>query len=488
MRVSEAQFFLDRDTGIGLQAQLREQIAAAVLSRRFTPGLKLPSSRRLADHLGIARITVSLVYQDLVADGYLEASPRSGVYVAPDPPRLLTAGRAAARRTDTLDWRARIGTRYAHLQVPEKPIDWRAYPYPFIYGQMDPELFPHDDWRDCARRSLGKREFDQVAADARHADDMRLVDHILSHSLPSRGVVARPEEVLVTLGAQNALYLVIRLLSDAKPGLRVAIEDPGYPDLRAALGACGCEVIPVPVDAEGLPPEALPQDLDLVCVTPSHQAPTGATLPPARRKRLLELARNRDFLILEDDYDFEMSFLKPANPALKAEDEEGRVLHVGSFSKSLFPGLRLGYLAAPAPFVEEARGLRALVMRHPPGTAQRTTAHFLALGHYNAHVARLRAAFRGRRAVMRAALEEAGLRVAGASDFGGAAFWVEGPDSLDADRLALDLREDGVLIEPGAVFFAAAEPPRRFFRMAYSSIPADRIPEGVARLARRLSA
>ncbi|WP_112323857.1 MocR-like pyridoxine biosynthesis transcription factor PdxR [Oceanibium sediminis] len=490
MRISESQFFVDRDSGISLQAQLRERIAAAILARRFMPGQKLPSSRGLANHLGIARITVSLVYQDLVADGYLESAARSGFFVAEDPPGLMTAPARVpeAQKPDVVGWEQRLGRRYQTMRGLAKPLDWRAYPYPFIYGQLDPELFPHDDWRDCARRGLGKREFDQVSGDSFNADDPKLVDYILSHSLPSRGVLSQPDEVLVTLGAQNALWTVIELLSKATPGLRVAMEEPGYSYLREVLRLTGCDMVPIPVDEKGLDPDALPEGLDLVCVTPSHQAPTCATMPMERRRRLLQLASERNFLVLEDDYDFEMSFLKPASPALKAEDTEGRVIHIGSFSKPLFPGLRLGYLAAPAPFIAEARGLRILVMRHPPGGPQRTTAHFLAQGHYNAHVNRLRNAFRKRRSIMLKAFEDEGITGVGGSDHGGAGFWIEGPKGLNTEQLAEDLRADGVLIEHGSVFYAAENPPQNFYRMAYSSIPERAIPEGVARVARRLRA
>ncbi|MEO0911397.1 MAG: PLP-dependent aminotransferase family protein [Pseudomonadota bacterium] len=487
MRISETQFFLDRDAGIGLQAQLRERIAAAILARRFTPGQRLPSSRKLADHLGIARITVSLVYQDLVADGYLEAAPRSGFFISPDAPDFLPSNaRPKMPAEERVPWASWLSGQYSDLRRVEKPVDWRAYPYPFIYGQIDPQLFPHDDWRDCARRALGKRDFDQVAGDAIHSDDPKLIAHILSHGLPARGIAAAAEEVLVTLGAQNALWLVIQLLSSSRNPLKVAIEDPGYPDLREALRLAGCEIHPVAVDADGLPPEDIPEGIDLVCVSPSHQAPTGVTMSLARRKALLALAEARDFLILEDDYDFEMSFLRPANPALKSFDTRGRVIHVASFSKSLFPGLRLGYLHADALFIEEARNLRALMIRHPPGTPQRTTAHFLALGHYNAHVRRLREAFRARRAVMAEALDAHGLKIAAASVFGGAGFWIEGPQDLDSVELARDLREEGVLIEPGTAFYAGAAPPTHFFRMAYSSIHHSKIPDGIARVARRL--
>ncbi len=481
MKISESQFILDHAAATGLQAQLREQVVAMILRRLLPPAARMPASRRLARHLGVARITVALVYQDLVADGYLVTRPRSGVFVADDPPGLLAA-RPRAERAAGLDWAGRIGRPFSAARGIEKPLDWRRYPYPFLYGQADDTLFPHNEWRDCARRALGRREFPQVASDMASQDDALLVAYTLSHSLPGRGIAADHGELLITLGAQNALWLAVQVLAQSGRRLRVAMEEPGYPDLRAMLRTAGCEVIPAAVDQGGLDPAALPDGLDLVCVSPSHQAPTGATMPADRRRALLARAQAEDFLILEDDYDFEMSFLGPSSPAVKSHDADGRVIYAGSFTKPLFPGLRLGYMVAPEPFIAEARGLRALVMRHPPGVTQRTTAHFLALGHYNAHIARLRRAFRERRAVMAAALDAAGLEVAGASSFGGAGFWIRGPEGLDSAVLAEQARDEGVLIEPGAPFFSA--PGRcRYFRMAYSSIPAERIAQGVARLA-----
>ena len=315
MEISETQFFLDRDADKGLQSQLRERIVMAILRRRFPPGARLPSTRRLAEHLKIARITVSLVYQELTADGYLTSQPRSGIYVSDDPPGVMSA--PEARGASEVDWDRRLGTDLDHMALVRKPHDWMNYRYPFVYGQADPGLFPHNEWRDCARRALSKREFNEVALDASTRDDPLLVSYTLSHSLPSRGIDADHGELLITLGAQNAMWLVIAALARMQPRLRVAIEDPCYPELREILRLAGAEVIAIAVDPDGLDPDLLPERLDLVCVTPSHQAPTGATMAEARRRRLLARAEAERFLILEDDYDFEMSFLRPPNPALK---------------------------------------------------------------------------------------------------------------------------------------------------------------------------
>ena len=202
---------------------------------------------------------------------------------------------------------------------------------------------------------------------------------------------------------------------------------------------------------------------------------------------LLARASRDDFLIVEDDYEFEMSFLKSAAPSLKSLDAEGRVIYVGSFSKALFPGVRLGYIVAPEAFVREARALRGAVFRHPPGHVQRTVAYFLALGHYDAHVNRLHQAFRRRRVVMNEAIRDTGLSVAGRGAFGGSSFWMAAPEDLDTEDLALVLRAQGVLIEPGRQFFAPGREARNCYRLAYSSIAPGKIPEGIARIAEAIA-
>lgn len=192
------------------------------------------------------------------------------------------------------------------------------------------------------------------------------------------------------------------------------------------------------------------------------------------------------FLIVEDDYDFETSFLSAPMPALKSLDRSDRVIYVGSFSKALFPGLRLGYMVAAAPFIREARWLRALMLRHPPGYLQRTTGYFLALGYYDQLIRNQRLAFAERREIATKALQREGLELRGAPVFGGTNLWVGGPDGLDSTAFADALRQDGVLIEPGASFYENLAGPVRFFRLGYTSIAADRIDEGIRRIGQRM--
>lgn len=483
--VSETIFFIDRDSQTGLQNQLRELLVSAILSGRLAPGSRLPSTRKLADYLKISRITVTLAYQELASQGYLESQSRSAYFVADGLPQTRFAANDGHDGNSTVNWKSKIRANFSIAKPMRKPLDWHRFPYPFLYGQMDPTLFDLAAWRDCARRALAREDFELMASDFAAADDMQLVNYISARSLSARGIKASPDEILVTVGAQNALWLIIQLM--LKPGMSAVCENPCHPDLRAALQLSGAQMTTVNVDENGLPPDCLPGKTDVVFVTPSHHAPTAATMPMQRRLDLLAKAEEKDFIIVEDDYEFEMSFLEPPSPALKSLDRNGRVLYVGSFSKSLFPGLRLGYLVAPAPVIREARALRALMLRHPPGHLQRTVAYFLALGHYDTVIRRMRLEYRKRHEVMAEALEQNGLKIAGSSDFGGTSFWIEGPQGLDSDRLMSELRHDGVLIEAGSPFFPDTDEPSRFFRMGYSSISISRIKEGVARTARAIA-
>ena len=457
---------------------------SAILSRAIQPGERLPSSRKLAQHLRISRNTVTLVYQGLVDSGYLEPRARSGFIVNADAPIAPAFGEATMpgeQATSQIDLAARIVTPPRKLHLMNKPLNWRDYQYPFLYGQADFKLFSHSDWRDCARQALGARDFGALAGDFGHNDDPLLVNYIARHTLPQRGMVMTPEQVLVTMGAQNALYLIAELLIDSST--RVVMEEPCYSDQLDIVQKYTSRITHLPVDEDGLVlEEKILAHCDLVFVTPSHQCPTTATMPTERRKALLELAHKHDFLVIEDDYEFEMNFLAAASPALKSLDREGRVLYVGSFSKSLFPGLRLGYLAASPEFIERTRGLRHLMYRHPPGHAQRTAAYFMALGYYDAQILRLKRVYATRRQVMQEALDACGLANSSAARFGGTSFWIEGPAWLDSNRLAENLRRQDVLIEPGNPFYSRRKTGSNHFRAAYSSIDAELIGEGVNRI------
>lgn len=351
-----------------------------------------------------------MAYTELLANDYLTSRGRSGYYVsddAPEPPNFENT----PRREDTVDWSRALGQKFTGATALVKPQDWAQYRYPFLYGQTDPQLFDHANWRLCALQALGAKDFSALTRDYYDQDDPQLVEFILRHTLPRRGIAAKPDEVLITMGAQNALWMTSQVLLNQRR--HAVIENPCYPSLRGVLTQSRCHLSALDVDEDGLPPDQIPENTDVIFTTPSHQCPTSYTMPLARRQALLTRARALDALIVEDDYEFEMAYLKSPMPALKSLDEDGRVIYVGSFSKSLFPGLRLGYLVGSAPFIREVRALRAAVLRHPPGLTQRTTAYFLSLGHYDSLIRRTGKALNDRRVIMEHAIRKYGLTIAG---------------------------------------------------------------------------
>ena len=455
---------------VGLQTQLRRHLVDAILDGRLSPDHPLPSGRRLAQALGVSRNTVVLAYQALADEGFLVSRERVGYFVNAE--RLggaVPAERAPDAAPD--NWAADNWT------AP----DWRRYPYPFIYGQADPELFPVAAWRMCSRQALGVEAIHRWTEDSFDEDDPLLVEEVRTRVLPRRGIRAAPQEILITMGAQNALYLIAQLL--AGPKTTIGVEDPGYVDARNIFALTGARIEAIPVDEHGMVVDDRLERCDCVYVTPSHQSPTTATMPMARRVDLLERAGRRGVCVIEDDYEAEANFVGSPTSALKSMDRDLSVIYVGSFSKSLAPGLRVGYLVAAAGLIQEARLLRRLILRHPPSNNQRTVALFISGGYYDSLIHRLQRVYRERWEAMGEALSRHLPQSATAPSFGGTSYWLRGPEGLDAEALARAALDAGVVIEPGTVHFHAKDPPRNYFRLGFSSIPADKIGPGIQKLA-----
>ena len=469
-----------RNEHASLQTQIREALVAAILDGQLAREEPIPSTRKMAKSLGVSRNTVVLAYQGLLDDGYLMARERSGYYVSEKaietaaPPKLAVKQAAAA---GSVDWSRRLTMRPAAQANVSKPLDWQSYPYPFIYGQVDHNLFPLAEWRDCARQALGKKWLGSWTNDTWAHDDPLLVEQIRRRILPRRGIMASDDEILVTLGAQNALYLLTALL--VGPETRVGMEEPGYTDIRNIFSLSTPNVALLPVDEKGLVPSESFNACDVVFTTPSHQFPTTVTMPLERRLELLKRAARHDVLIIEDDYEFETNYVNEPCPALKSLDDEGRVIYVGSLSKTLFPGLRLGFMVAPANVVAQARALRRLMVRHAPNNNQRTAALFLSLGHHDTLIRRLHRAYRSRWEVMGEALNRHLPDASRVPSFGGTSFWVKGPQRLDSEDMARQAAARGVLIEPGRIAFGTADAPRNFYRLAFSSIDENKIEPGI---------
>ena len=471
---------------VSLQAQIREMLVAAILDGNIPVGVALPSTRVLAGQLGVARNTVALAYELLVDEGYLLTRSRSGHYVNAE----ILAGRAGAPRAPRpggeaplAAWGPRLRGAVSSQRNIAKPRDWQRYPYPFLYGQIDPSQLPIPGWRECSIQAASAAEIRGWAGDLIDGDDPLLIEQIQTRLLVRRGVFASPEEILVTVGAQHALFLIATLLVDAQT--TVGIENPGYPDARNIFATRTSRVVPLPLDDSGL---ALAPALDAcqyVYLTPSHQCPTNVTMPLARREALLAWAQANDRILIEDDYEIELGYEGGAQPALQSLDRSGRVIYVSSLSKTLAPGIRIGFIVGSRELVAELRALRRLMLRHPAANNERTVGLFLAMGYHDTLLRRLRQAQAERSRAAAAALARHLPGVEFTRTAGASSLWLRFERGVDTRALANAAARQGVLIEPGDVFFAEAAgdaAPSNYARLGFASIDVAAIEPGIAAL------
>lgn len=475
---------LSNERSSSLQSQLRRALVTAILDGHIPHNRPLPSSRELARQLGVARNTVVHAYQHLMDEGYLIAEERRGYFVNRElvNSRTSRAPKPVDSNASQPDWNARMKTRPSEQRNLGLALrNWKDFDYPFTAGQTDPALFPINEWRECCRQSLAVQAISDWMPDSVDNDDPLLLEQIQNRVLPPRGLWVTTDQILVTMGAQNALYLLARLLVNA--GDKVGFENPGYPDARNILALRDCDIKPLPVDEEGLVVDDNINDCRVVFCTPSHQSPTTATMSLERREELLKRAAEHDILIIEDDYESELNFAGTPTPALKSLDGNDRVIYVGSLSKTLAPGLRLGYMVGPKSLIDEARALRRLMLRHPPSNNQNAVAHFLALGHHDSLVHRLSHSYRQRWEAMDLALTEYLPESSRAPAFGGSAFWVRLPPGVDADEVERAAGEEGILVVSGNSYFLSPNPENAYLRIGYSSIPSEKIKAGIEKLA-----
>lgn len=477
-----------------IQDQVFEYMVSLISAGHFAREKALPSSRRLAALLGISRNTVTLIYERLEDQGYLVPRARSGFYVNPALELAASEQFYPGQVNNALipgdvyppDW----GSRFRYYPTDYRPIPktsyWETYEYPFVHGQVESARFPMDQWRECGRKAMSRGNSQFWIADKCDQDDPLLVEHIRTKILPKRGVFAEPNQILITLGMQNALYMVANLLMAT--GVNVGIEDPGFYDARGIIRSFGAAMVPLPVDGEGVQVGPELASLDYMFVTPGHQVPTGVTMSEMRRRELLEAARAHSIVIIEDDYDAEFGLQEPVSPALKAMDVDGRVVYLGSLSKVLSPGIRMGYLVADACLVNELRALRRLMYRYVPLLSQRHLALFLSQGHYDQHLGRVRPQAREKRSLMGEAiamyLAPKGVQLIG---LGATAAWLKAGANCDTEVLAWHLARQSVLIEPGApLFYHEDAAPRNFFRLGFSAIAPEKILPGVKMISQYL--
>lgn len=480
---------LPEDSNLGLRDQICELLSSAIARDLFPKAEPLPSCRELSVHLGVSRNTVHDAYCRLIDIGLVTSRDRSGYFID-----HAIADRAQCLRADAVDDAPRpspLEQMMAHRPRPSEmpkvdhPRNWRQYPYPFIYNQIDPKLFPIKDWRESMRVALAVSTLDNWCGDAGEADSPNLVKQLCQRLLGYRGISATPDEILITSGAQNAISLLGTL--NAYAGRSVAIEDPCYPEARNAFEIAGNRICGVPLDQSGMIVDRIPPGVGLVYTTPSHQFPTTVTLSPERRQALCARASRDDFLICEDDYEAEMNFVKTRGRPIRSMDPSGRTIYVGSLSKSIAPGLRIGYMVAHPDIIREAKAIRRANMRHPPILLQDAMAHFIASGALDAHLRRMERRYRSRWEIMLAAvtdhLPDFDLQVSQ----GGTCVWLTGPEGLNSTDLARRLRDRGVLIDEGSVFYRDPAQGKRKLRLGFAAVSRTVIEEGIKIIAQEVA-
>jgi GntR family transcriptional regulator/MocR family aminotransferase len=375
--------------------EVYDQLRAAIRAGRLAAGLRMPASRQLAQRLGVSRNTVIAVYELLVSEGCLVARAGSGTFVAAESAR-------GSRPRPAVDMAGRVPPAWREGWSPPR-LPPRAQRM-FLVGSPDLDAFPWPLWRRLANRTLhayGRARGPPAGPQGLHA----LREAIAAHLSFARGIACRAEDIVVTAGAQQAFDLLAKVLVH-RPGVVVAVEDPGYAPVRIAFAAAGARVVGAPVDEEGIVVEALPAGAEVIYVTPSHQFPLGVPMSPRRRQALLAFARRTGAIVIEDDYDGEFRFDGRPLEALQTLDVTEQVIYLGTFSKSLFPDLRLGFVAAPQ-WAVGALAAAKQVSGSPSQIAQQTLATFIAEGHLVRHVRRMRRIYAERRRALFAAIEQA---------------------------------------------------------------------------------
>jgi GntR family transcriptional regulator/MocR family aminotransferase len=461
-------------TGGTLFRQVYLGLRQAVLSGAFPAGDRLPSTRDLAEQLGISRTVVLLAYDQLLAEGFVEGRGGSGTYVsdclsASGPKRPEKSAKVKLSRFGTAAAEAA-----ARIDFPDRPPS--RLRFNFAIGRSDTSIFPFEAWRRILLRQAREvqvRELDYGPAAGMPA----LREAICTHLRRSRAVACDPSEVIVVSGSQQALDLVVRVLVER--GDRVAIEDPQYQGTREVLRAAGARLLPVPVDRDGLDPAKLPKHAGLVFVTPSHQFPTGAILPLARRLALLEWARRESAVIVENDYDGEFHYEGRPLESLQGLDTEGRVIYLGTFSRTVFPALRIGYLVVPKSLASTFTTAKWLSDQHSATLEQQTLAEFITTGMYERHLRHLRRRNTARReALLHAIHKYLGERVEVTGDGSGSHVVLWPRKRVSEDTVIAQAASRGVSIY-GTSHFFLTRPSRTGLMLGYSTMNEMEIREGI---------
>ncbi|MBV9279800.1 MAG: PLP-dependent aminotransferase family protein [Chloroflexi bacterium] len=470
---------IDPSSDAALHRQVYDAIRSAILTGQLKPGDRLPPTRVLAEQLSLARMTVAEAYDQLQAEGYLQARQGSGTYVASNLP-----GQAPALLGDRSggDEPPRLSAWGRHVTRPEYRAlrargEVSTFRYDFRPHRIAQDHFPWDAWRAAMDRAFA-RERGALLSYPPPAGHSGLVEEIAAHVRKHRAVSCAPDQIVVVNGSQQGLNLLAQLLLDG--GDRAAVEDPGYPPARLVLEARGVRVTRVPVDEDGIVVDRLAAGPHrLVHVTPSHQDPTGATMSLGRRLALLDVAASAGCLIVEDDYDSEFRYEGRPVESLQGLDSGGRVVYAGTFSKSVLPGLRIGFLILPPILVRPFVTAKSLWDGGVPLLEQAALGEFMRSGEYERHIRRVRRVYRERRDRLVAALDDVFEgRAAVGERHGGLNVLVSLRVPLSEVEVARRGSEAGIGLRPASPYYA--RPPRLpTFLLGFGAVPPQDIRDGI---------
>lgn len=458
--------------------QVYMHLRESILSGNLVAGEKLPSTRDLAEQLGISRTVALMAYDQLLAEGFASGRPGSGTYVASGVAAPLPGSKAKSAPLRLSRFGSSAASAWSRMNFPVRATHPQLYD--FAYGRSDVGAFPFEMWRRlllrCARKAPVS-EFDYGPA----GGNARLREAICHHVRRSRAVVSDASQVVIVNGSQQALDLIARVLFEK--GEPVAIEDPSYQGTTEILRAAGARLLPVTVDKEGINPAKIPASARIVFVTPSHQYPTGAILPLTRRLALLEWAKRKNAVMVEDDYDGEFRYQGHPLESLQGLDREGRVIYVGTFSRTVFSALRIGYLIAPKRLVTAFLAAKWLCDRHTASLEQEALAEFISNGMYERHLRRMRRQNASRRsALLEAIRTHLGNRVEVTGDGAGAHVVLWPAKRQTEDSIIAAAARRGVRVYGIAPYFLK-KPGRPGIVLGYSRMREPQIREGVRRLA-----
>lgn len=466
------------DLRVRVQRALRQLILDGVLA----PGLRLPATRALAQSLGVSRDTVEMAYAQLRLDGYVRRQAGSGSFVSPTIGASLL-GKSSIAPLPMPAQPVALSARGAHILASGGVADQQSVKA-FATGLPETRAFPVDVWERLRRQAAGEHHV-LLHGDPQGAEPLRQA--IADYVNLERGARATADQVLVLSSTRQALYLCAQVLADAHGP--ILMEDPGYFGARKAFEMAQLQVVPVPVDAHGLSIEHLRADrsgANTIYVTPSHQYPTGATLALERRLALTAWAAERQGWIIEDDYDSQFHYAGLPTACVQGLDTQQRTIYLGTFAKSLYPGLRIGYMVLPPALVKPMTHARSILDGHTPQLDQLTLARFIADGHFAAHVRAMRKVYAVRRDAMAQAVQRHLPHVVTAQLPPGGlqmpCLLHEGRVELDTLRLAA---QAGIML-PGLSRLYATPPERGGWLLGFAALTPHEIGSGIVRLARAL--